>query len=142
MKILVCGGRDYKDSKKVNDILDEIACKFSAFYKEHDNWLPIDIKIIHGGASGADSLAQKWAVNNQAQEAEYKAVWDDMSEPCVRKRRYDGSYYNALAGFKRNKEMLVKEEPDLIVAFPGGPGTEDMITQALKVPVKVLRIKP
>ncbi len=38
----------------------------------------------------------------------------------------------------RNREMLLKEVPDLVIAFPGGPGTRGMIAFAEKqgVPVK------
>jgi UDP-N-acetylmuramoylalanine-D-glutamate ligase len=37
--------------------------------------------------------------------------------------------------------MLDKEHPDLVVAFPGGRGTTDMISRAKKAGVKVMEIK-
>ena len=36
--------------------------------------------------------------------------------------------------------MLEKGEPDLVVAFPGGCGTQDMVRQAFTVGVKVIHI--
>lgn len=36
---------------------------------------------------------------------------------------------------------MLREKPDLVVAFPGGPGTRDMISQAKKARVKVIEIK-
>jgi predicted Rossmann-fold nucleotide-binding protein len=40
----------------------------------------------------------------------------------------------------RNQKMLDKGKPDLVVAFPGGRGTSDMISRAIKVPVRVITI--
>lgn len=47
--VLVCGGRDYDDRAHVFDVLDGIHGAF-----------PI-VRIIEGGASGADRLAREWA---------------------------------------------------------------------------------
>lgn len=43
--VLVCGGRDYRDYKRIREVLSgiEIDC------------------IVHGGATGADLLAGEWA---------------------------------------------------------------------------------
>jgi len=38
--------------------------------------------------------------------------------------------YNAAAGAIRNEKMAVEGKPDLIIAFPGGPGTKNMIDVA------------
>lgn len=47
--VLVCGGRDYHDYKRVFTVMDgmEIDC------------------IVHGGESGAECLAGQWAENNR-----------------------------------------------------------------------------
>jgi hypothetical protein len=37
--------------------------------------------------------------------------------------------------------MLMEGKPDLVVAFPGGRGTANMIEQARKAGVEVLEIK-
>lgn len=60
MKLLVCGGRDFKDRHQVWEALDRI--KPDA--------------VIHGGASGADSFADEWARFNRVLRAEYTADWN------------------------------------------------------------------
>lgn len=130
-KILVCGGRDYghapgqfKDWPKVKQdeyynvqaTLERLACCISFDYVPDDNWLPGDIWIIAGGANGADAAAYDWAVTNWCRVTEYPADW---------KR------HGRRAGPMRNTRML-DENPtiELVVAFPGGPGTADMVRQA------------
>ena len=38
----------------------------------------------------------------------------------------------------RNARMLAEGKPDLVVAFPGGRGTADMVAQARKAGVRVV----
>lgn len=45
------------------------------------------------------------------------------------------------AGPMRNKQMLEEGKPDLVVAFPGGAGTENMVKQAKAAGIRVLRIE-
>ena len=46
------------------------------------------------------------------------------------------------AGPIRNQEMLDKGKPDLVIAFPGGKGTADMVGRALRTGVFVYRVPP
>jgi predicted Rossmann-fold nucleotide-binding protein len=41
------------------------------------------------------------------------------------------------AGPRRNQEMLMRK-PNLVVAFPGGEGTADMVQKAIAAGVKVV----
>ena len=113
MKVIVCGGRDYCDSNNLNNILNLI-------HKE----TPIDT-IIHGDARGADKLAGLWANANGIEEVPFAADWVKHGKS---------------AGPIRNREMLLQTKPDLIVAFPGGRGTQDMITVSRKHGYKVIEI--
>ena len=115
MKILVCGGRDYKDKKKVFKILDYIV-----------NGSQSNI-LINGGAFGADSFAWEWAMDNQAKTCvvTVKANWDK---------------YGKMAGPIRNQQMIDNHHPDLVLAFPGGAGTRDCIDKALKCGIVVLQV--
>lgn len=124
-KILVCGGRNYTDYTTLSKVLNSLAERHSENYHPLDNWLPTDILIIHGGAKGADSLADKWAVNHFAQIKEYPAEWET---------------YGKAAGPIRNKYMLLNSEPDIVVAFPGGRGTAHMIKTAKNEGYNVLII--
>jgi hypothetical protein len=102
MKVLVTGGREFKDAELLNSTLTKI-----------HNDIPITL-IIHGGAKGADRLAGEWANANKIICMVFHADW---------------SKHGLAAGPIRNSEML-KEIPDLVVAFPGGPGTADMTRKA------------
>ena len=114
MKVLVTGGRDFNDWRCVRDTLDEIV----------DNE-PIDL-IVHGGATGADSLAARWAMNTHTPQQVFKAQW---------------ATFGPAAGPVRNGQM-VATKPDLVVAFPGGRGTADCVRQAKAAGLKVLEVKP
>lgn len=71
--------------------------------------------LIQGGAGGADLLGRCWARMHGMKPITVPADW---------KR------YGRAAGPIRNKRMLTDFKPDLVVAFPGGRGTADMIRQA------------
>lgn len=126
MRILVCGGRMYNDDYKVFDTLNSICIEYGMCEAEgpYDHVLPCGVTIIQGGAKGADSLAKDWALLYGQDCETYSADWGK---------------YGKSAGHIRNAEML-KACPDLIVAFPGGKGTENMVKQATKQGFKVRRI--
>lgn len=83
-------------------------------------------KIIHGGANGADSLAHQYAHISGIPVTVYPADW---------KKHGRG------AGPIRNAQMLTEGKPDLVVAFPGGTGTKDMVTRAKRAGVEVLEVR-
>lgn len=108
--------------------LDKFA-KETGHYKEDPEKgasLAWDITVLHGKAQGVDTAADFWAVHNFLPIKEYPANWDAHGKQ---------------AGPIRNKQMLDKENPDIIIAFPGGKGTENMVTQARKRGFTVRRIK-
>lgn len=122
-KILVCGGREYKDEETVFYILDALMdtmnlWAWSARQQKHVAFC----EIIHGGAKGADSIAHSWAVDRGAIIKVYKAEWE--------------KHGNA-AGPIRNTKMLHQGKPDLVVAFPGGKGTAHMVGLAENEGVEV-----
>lgn len=108
-KILVCGGRDYQNRAKVFETLDAQEPPFT---------------IIHGAARGADALAAAYARERGIPVQAYPADW-----------RRDGKS----AGYRRNERMLRDGRPDLVIAFPGGPGTAHMVARAREAGVPVLR---
>jgi len=110
MRVLVCGGRNYGDHVHVNDVLN-------ALHAER----PISA-IITGAASGADQLASKWAQRRGVRVDEYPADW----------RRFGLS-----AGPLRNKLMLDAGHPAIVVAFPGGKGTANMVWAAKAAGIEV-----
>ena len=110
MRVLVTGGRKYADRERLFQVMDRVhAAK------------PISV-LIHGAASGADQLAAEWAELRSVEALSCPPDW----------RRYGRG-----AGPMRNRQML-KERPALLVAFPGGSGTADMIAVAIKAHIAVL----
>lgn len=122
IKVLVCGGRGYDDwlffKKEMTDIINPLSKYEEAFY---------DVVIIQGGASGADFMAKMWA-------QEHNCLWKDHEHKADWKR------YGKSAGYIRNAQMYQAENPDLVVAFPGGDGTAGMIKIAKKGRTKVIEI--
>lgn len=113
MKVLVCGGRKYGDRKYLYKILNSIHKKKSISL------------VIQGGAWGADFLAEEWAKDNEVNCLRVPAKW---------------SVHKKAAGPIRNKEML-EFEPDLVVAFSGNSGTQNMIKQARKNNIRVIDVE-
>lgn len=66
-----------------------------------------------------------WAFFQGCPVIEMKANWD---------------YYKKRAGMLRNEWMIQYANPDLVIAFPGGRGTEGMIALARKAGIPVHRI--
>lgn len=81
--------------------------------------------IIEGGATGADAFAQAWAIHRCKTLSTVQADW---------KR------HGRAAGAIRNQEMIDRFNPDLVIAFPGGKGTADMIRRARKAGIEVMEM--
>lgn len=110
MKVLVCGGRDYRDRERLFATLDG---------------LPDVSVIISGMAKGADSLAAAWAKERGKPLMAFPADW---------------RAHGRRAGPIRNVRMLMDGKPDLVVAFPGGKGTADMVKRSRASGVKVIEV--
>lgn len=111
MKILVCGGREFDDWQILCYELDKLRHKHQIS------------QIIEGGAKGADFLSRVWAKWNGISFTEYPADW---------KR------HGKAAGGIRNQQMLDEGMPDIVLAFPGGRGTADMVRRSRSAGVQVL----
>jgi predicted Rossmann-fold nucleotide-binding protein len=130
--ILVCGGRHYGNRAFLFKTLDILLAE--------RGWRPRDVRIITGGATGADSLGIQWAKARGTDWRPYYATWSDLTHPnaIIKRRKGNGSKYDASAGHRRNQTMLDREHPYLVVAFPGGAGTADMIRRAKLANIEVL----
>lgn len=129
-RVLVCGGRDFgRTREEYNFIFYTLNRVFEERQWIHGDasdgyWLP-DVHIISGEADGVDSVATDYAVVNWTGYSGYPANWDR-----------DGK----AAGPIRNQQMLVEGKPDLVIAFPGGRGTADMVRRAKAAGVEVIEI--
>lgn len=113
MRVIVCGGRDYDDCMILR----------RALFAIHEGpGGPIKM-LFHGNARGADTEAARWAREFNVTAHACPADW---------------TKHGRAAGPIRNKHML-GQGIDLVVAFPGGRGTRNMIKQAEAAGVKVVQ---
>lgn len=112
-RVLVCGGRHYRDFKRVFRVLNA----------EH-KVSPIGC-IIVGGCSGADQFAADWAKAGPIPCETYMADWAIGPQ----------------AGPERNQRMLDEGKPTKLIAFPGGRGTADMVRRAVAAGIPVQHIE-
>jgi hypothetical protein len=110
MRVAVTGGRDLSD--------------WAIIEKGLKGFGPTTV-LAHGGAPGADTLAGEYAVRSGWQVHIFPADWK--------------TYGNA-AGPIRNQKLLDDFKPDVLVAFPGGRGTADMVRRARKREIEVREV--
>lgn len=112
--VLVCGGRDYADDRRLCATLDRVRAKHP------EMWL------MHGMARGADSLAGLWAATREVPHIVVPAEW---SKDETKKK----------AGHLRNARMR-DLGPNAVVAFPGGAGTRGMVLLAEERSIPVMKV--
>lgn len=103
MKTIIAGGRDFNDYNRLKTIM---------------NSCPHEItEIVCGKARGADTLGERWGIENNIPIKYFIPDWDGLGKR---------------AGFVRNSEM--GDYADMLVAFWDGKskGTEQMISYARK----------
>lgn len=114
MRVLVCGGRNYNDDAAWNHITGVL----EDLHREHGI-----TAIIEGGAIGADRMGRHWADMRDVKCVTVYADWNT---------------HGKAAGPIRNQRMINDFKPDLIVAFPGGKGTADMVNRAKVAGIKLM----
>lgn len=114
-RLLVCGGRDFNDRR--------------ALFAWLDSWHAIRevTLLMHGAQRGADMLADEWARSRGIPVQPFHANWKLLGNR---------------AGSARNARMLREGRPDAVLAFPGGPGTRDMVRKALAAGTPTWRLEP
>jgi hypothetical protein len=115
VRVLVCGGRDYFDRDHIFETLDSLLAV-------HDITC-----IIHGAQSGADEEAKIWAGLTKIPDEPFEADW---------------AKHGDAAGPIRNRRMLKQGKPDMVVAFPGGRGTANMVGLAKHAGIEVMEVPP
>jgi hypothetical protein len=113
MKVLVTGGRRFNNRTLLLATLDRLHVSHSF------------TTLIHGGASGADSLAGEWAASRGISVKVHPADWQK---------------YGRAAGPTRNQQMM-DEKPDMVVAFPGGRGTADMVRRVRQAGIELVTVE-
>lgn len=118
MRVVVCGGRKYANEHRVRAVLD-------AFWAKHGI-----TALAHGGATGADTFAGRWANDHEIPCTPYPVT------------RADWARLGPSAGPQRNGTMLRAFAPDQVIAFAGGRGTADCIRQATAMDIPVMTVAP
>lgn len=109
--VVITGGRDYLNEKKVFDALD---------FMRPDH-------VVEGGCpTGADAFARKWALKNKVSNHTIHAEWD---------------VHGKSAGPLRNKKMLELYPSAAVVAFTGGRGTANCVDTANKMKMLVVKVE-
>jgi hypothetical protein len=110
-RILICGARDFDDISAIKRVIDN---------------LNQDDIIIHGDASGADSIAGLLASKRGLQIMAFPAQWNK---------------YGKAAGPIRNQQMIIDGKPNMVYAFytdkVHSRGTKNMVKQAKEAGIPV-----
>lgn len=80
-------------------------------------------EIVTGGCRGIDQDAEDYAMELGLETTTFRPAWNE---------------HGRAAGPLRNKQIA--EYADVLVAFPGGAGTEDMVQQMEALGKKVVRL--
>lgn len=102
--LLACGGRNNWEWAKIYHALDTLRQSYTIAV------------VVTGGATGADTVAARWAEERGIQSVICPAPWKGP--------------LGKSAGSARNLFMLEFMKPDLVAAFPGGIGTKHMVNAA------------
>ena len=113
MKVLVCGGRQFNEPDFMFNELDYYHGEFGFS------------AVIEGDAEGADRWAGLWALAHGIDLRKFPANWKK---------------HGRAAGPIRNKQMLEEGRPGLVIAFPGGKGTANMVKQARAAGIQVIEV--
>ena len=117
-RVVIAGCRDYENYQQAKEFIE--SC-LSEIQKQ------AEIIIVSGGASGADSLGERYAKEKGYKIEKYSADW---------------AKFGKSAGPKRNKQMA--EVADYVICFWNGRsrGTKSMIdfVKALKKPIRIKKI--
>lgn len=110
MKILFCGSRHLHDTERICKFLDSLTTTHA----------------VVGCANGVDAICAAYHFGLGVPVSIHKADWDNFGKS---------------AGPRRNKEMLDKHpDIELVIAFPGGAGTNNMVAQAERRGIKIQRV--
>lgn len=120
--VAITGGRDFYDYPHMKRVLE-------ALHRQR----PIT-EIRNGGMTGADALSSYWAYENKVDTECFGAQWRSLGKR---------------AGPERSREMLKwsecgnccswrQDDADLLVAFPGGRGTDAAVRIARGLNIAVL----
>jgi len=125
LHVAVVGSRTFRDYRLLCDTLDALRDEYG---RAPGN--PVTIRLVSGGAQGADKLGERYAAENDLQIEVFKPEWRDAR-----------GKYKPNAGFERNTDIVNKA--DIVVAFWDfkSHGTRDSIAKAEALGKEVRKIR-
>lgn len=114
MRLLICGGRHFDEAATILDELNRLHAH-----------RPVTA-LIHGGLPMIGTPADAWARQNDVHVIRYPANWTLLGKQ---------------AETRRNLFMLEDSRPDMLLAFPGGRHTTEMLQRARSTNVPVILAK-
>jgi hypothetical protein len=122
MLIMVAGGRDYGEAWKEERLIRR---KLEAYAQ-------VGNVLLSGGARGADTIAEGiWTLDFQLPVMVAPAPWDRAGKAAGKMRTYAILTGTAWAPY-------MTQAPDVVLAFPGGRGTEYTVDLARKLEIEVV----
>lgn len=123
------GEKEYVDKENPDyiDAARKAGFERGKLYSTLDHWLEQDPGLVlgMGDARGADLWALRWAEEKGVPHKVFEADWGGLGKA---------------AGPIRNRKMLEEFKPDLVLAFPGGKGTESTIQMAKLRRIPVIKV--
>lgn len=113
MRVLICAGRHYADTKMTRQVLD-------AYHRLRSIGV-----LIHGGSQYLGSEVEDWAREMAVDVVRYPPNWQRHGKQAER---------------HRNRFMLQDSRPDVVIALPGGEDTEELASQAKTAGIHVLSV--
>lgn len=137
-RVIICGPRDFTDYKELLKAVEGSGFKIS--------------EVVHGAATGADTLGDDFAAEYGLKCVKFPADWKNIkADDAEIATNQWGQKYNKNAGFSRNKKMAeyVAEscsndglKPGCIAIKMKTGGTEDMIKKAKEFGLEVYEHVP
>lgn len=103
-RMIVAGGRDYSNQNVVNYYIDRV--------KDVCDSRGLNLVIVCGMATGADTLGRNYAISNGLEVLEFPANWNK---------------YGKSAGYLRNKEMASIADSAIVFWDGRSKGSKHMI---------------
>lgn len=130
--LAVVGSRTVQDKRRVYFEIDEVIKLLNAKgmrVVEIVSGIQEDESSEREERIGVDAYARAYAKEKRIKYKGFPAEWDDMSEPCIKRRNHKGQFYNALAGPKRNTKIVEYSTHILALHLNNSPGTQDTINK-------------
>ncbi len=146
LTVLVCGGRyfgkvnwnrvDSLDKTRyyfVWDVISDLYCLWLSNKKPRPEGYKFT--LVQGGATGVDTAAKEFI---EQCLLSLRDTYDDNL--VVKTYPADWDKHGKAAGSIRNQLMLYETQPHIVLAFPGGRGTADMVKKAKRRGGKVIEV--